>query len=159
MSDTVLNSIVRPLSGGDVDRVVAIDGIHSGQSRRHFFEKRFMAAAARPDDFVHLGAIADGSLLGFAVARILRGEFGQPDALVVLDALGVDPASRDRGLGQSLIEELFNVARHRNVRTVQSQVSWANGELLRFFQAAGFELAPRVALERAATDLVEDTES
>lgn len=159
MSDTTFNISVRPLSGGDVDRVVAIDRIHSGQSRRHFFEKRFVAAATRPDEFVHLGATAGGALQGFAVARILRGEFGQRDAIAMLDALGVDPASGDRGLGQALIEELFDVVRRRNVRTIQSQVSWASRDLMRFFQAAGFELAPRIALERAVTDLVEEAES
>lgn len=159
MSDAALNSSVRPLSGGDIERVVAIDRVHSEQARRHFFEKRFSAAEARPDEFVHLGVTAGDTLQGFAVARILRGEFGQRDAVAVLDALGVDPASRERGLGQMLIEGLFDIVRRRNVQAIHSQVSWANPDLLRFFNAASFELAPRLALERSVADLVEDIES
>jgi hypothetical protein len=36
------------------------------------------------------------------------------------------------------------------VRSLQSQVDWRDQELMRFFAAAGFSLAPRVALERPA---------
>lgn len=148
----------RPLSAADVAQVVAIDRANTGQSRQHFFEKRFAAARARPADFIHIGVSEAGSLRGFIVAHILRGEFGQKDAVAVVDAVGVAPVSREQGLGQGLMQELIAVARQRGAKSVQSQVDWKNIELLRFFNASGFALAPRLAFERAAGELPEQIE-
>lgn len=147
----------RPITVADLERVIAIDRVHTGHSRRHFFEKRFAAAKARPDDFVHIGVIADDTLRGFAIARIMHGEFGIKDAIAVVDALGVESGNREHGLGQSLMDGLVEMARQRGVSSIQSQVSWKNDDLLRFFNTAHFELAPRLALERPMTELREET--
>jgi L-amino acid N-acyltransferase YncA len=152
------NRNARPITVADLERVIAIDQVHSGHSRRHFFEKRFANAKARPDDFVHVGIAVDGLLRGFAIARILRGEFGHKDAVAVLDAVGVDPEGREHGIGQSLMEGLIKVSRQQGVRSLQSQVSWTNLDLLRFFNASRFELAPRLALERSVAELREEVD-
>ena len=149
-------SSTRPITVADLEQVIAIDKVNTGQSRRHFFEKRFAAAKARPSDFVHVGVVADNVLRGFAIARILRGEFGQKDAVAVVDALGVAPESREHGLGQSLMEGLVATARRQGAGSLQSQVDWKNVELLRFFNTSHFELAPRLALDRAVTELPEE---
>lgn len=151
-------SSTRPITVADLEQVIAIDKVNTGHSRRHFFEKRFAAAKARPSDFVHVGVVAGNALKGFAIARILRGEFGQKDAVAVLDALGVAPESREHGLGQSLVEGLVASARQQGARSVQSQVDWKSVELLRFFNTSHFQLAPRLALERAAGELPEQVD-
>lgn len=156
--ETTLSRNIRALVAADLERVIAIDRIHSGRSRRHFFEKRFATAQARPDDFVHVGVVTGDGLQGFAVARILRGEFGQKDAVAVLDAVGVDPQSREHGLGQSLMDGLVDLSRQRGVRSLQSHVSWTSLELLRFFNASNFKLAPRLDLERPVAELREDAD-
>jgi GNAT superfamily N-acetyltransferase len=148
----------RTLVAADLERVIAIDRIHSGRSRRHFFEKRFANAEASPDDFVQVGVANAEGLQGFAVARILRGEFGHKDAVAVLDAVGVDPQSREHGLGQSLMEGLVELSERRGVRSLQSQVSWTQFDLLRFFNASRFKLAPRLDLERPVAELREDVD-
>jgi GNAT superfamily N-acetyltransferase len=153
--ETTVSRNTRALVAADLERVIAIDRVHSGRSRRHFFEKRFATAQARPDDFVQVGVMTGDGLQGFAVARILRGEFGQKDAVAVLDAVGVDPQSREHGLGQSLMEGLLDVSGRRGVRALQSQVSWTNLDLLRFFNASRFKLAPRLDLERPVAELRE----
>jgi GNAT superfamily N-acetyltransferase len=153
--ETTTSRNTRALVAADLERVIAIDRVHSGRSRRHFFEKRFANAQARPDDFVQVGVMTGDGLQGFAVARILRGEFGQKDAVAVLDAVGVDPQSREHGLGQSLMEGLLDVSGRRGVRALQSQVSWTNLDLLRFFNASRFKLAPRLDLERPVAELRE----
>ncbi len=142
---------VCPLTVDDLEPVVAIDRVHSGRSRRSFFEKRFAAAQAHPDDFIHVGVSQDGALRGFATARILRGEFGRTGSIAVLDGLGVSVDSQERGVGQTLMTELINGLRRLGVQSLQSQAEWTNHQLLRFFDAAGFELAPRLALERSVT--------
>ena len=146
----------RPLRADDVERVIAVDRAYSGQSRRRFFEKRFAAAKAQPEDFIHVGVVQDGALRGYAIARVLRGEFGHKQAVAVLDAIGVDAESRERGVGQALMTELDAIMVRRNVHALKSQAEWTNLDLLRFFAAAGFELAPRLTLQRPVAALLDE---
>jgi GNAT superfamily N-acetyltransferase len=136
----------------DVERVIAIDRAHTGRSRRRFFEKRFAAAAARPQDFIPIGIHRGGALRGYAIVRILRGEFGREQAVAVLDAVGVEPHSRERGIGRALIDALIAELDRVGVRSLQSQAAWNNHELVRFFAASGFALAPRLVLERPVAE-------
>jgi hypothetical protein len=51
------------------------------------------------------------------------------------------------------------VLRRKGVQSVQSQADWTNHVLLRFFDASGFGLAPRLILERSVlTPLAEPAE-
>jgi ribosomal protein S18 acetylase RimI-like enzyme len=147
---------VRTLVNDDVERVIAIDRAHSGHARRRYFERRFAAAKAQPEDYIHVGAVRDGLLRGFAIARILRGEFGQAHVVAVLDAIGVEAESQDRGIGQSLMAALGETMQRRGVRVLQSEAEWTNHDLLRFFHAAGFKLAPRLALERSTAEPLDE---
>jgi ribosomal protein S18 acetylase RimI-like enzyme len=142
----------RTLGPADVERVIAIDRAQTGRSRRRFFEKRFAAAAARPQDFVPIGIQRGGALRGFAILRILRGEFGREQAIAVLDAIGVEPHSRERGIGRALMNELIAALDRRGVRSLQSQAAWNNHDLVRFFAASDFALAPRLVLERSVAE-------
>ncbi len=154
-----LNESVRSIDANELERVVAIDRAHTGHSRQRFFEKRFACAAAHPDDFVQIGLMRGGSLRGFAIARLLRGEFGREDVVAVLDVLGVEAESQDRGVGQTLIERLVEVLRQKGVRSLHSQAGWANHDLLRFFDATDFRLSPRMVLDRSVADpLIEPVE-
>jgi ribosomal protein S18 acetylase RimI-like enzyme len=147
-----LNHELGALSAVHLDRVVAIDRAHTGHARRRFFEKRFAAAQARPEDFIMLGVMRGGALRGFAIARVLHGEFGREEDVAVLDAVGVETESQDRGIGHTLMDELVAALRQKGMRSLQSQARWVNYDLLRFFEASGFELAPRFILERSVSD-------
>ena len=146
----------RPLTVDDAERIIAIDRAHTGHARRRFFESRLAAAAARPEDFIQVGVMCGGALRGYAIARILRGEFGRGDAIAVLDGVGVELVSQESGVGQALIEALAEGMRQRNVITVQSLVDWRNHDLTRFFGASGFELAPRLNLERSLSEPLDE---
>ena len=149
----------RTLNAGDLERVIAIDRAHAAGGRRRFFEKRFAAAAAHPDEFIHVGVMRGGSLRGFPFARLLRGEFGRAHVGAVLDVIGVDPVSRETGIGRSLLTELVARLCAAGARTLHSQAEWSDPRLTHFFAATGFRLAPRVALERSlAAPLVEQSE-
>lgn len=139
---------VRPLNGGDLDRVIAIDKAITGRSRRGFYEKRFAAMRRDPRPFVALGAVAGGAVQGFILAHILDGEFGGTRPVAMLDALGVMPDARGAGLGHALMEGLDATLRAQGVPELRSQASWTDHGLVRLFAAAGFALAPRYILER-----------
>ena len=144
-------SSLRLLVAKDIDRVIVIDRANAGRVRRHFFEKRFAAAAAHPEHFIHLGMEEGGVLCGFAFARLLRGEFGREQIAAVLDAIGVAAESRQRGIGRGLMRELVKQLQALGVRMFHSQAEWSDAELTRFLAATGFKLAPRLALERSVT--------
>ena len=114
------------------------------------------AAEERPRDFIHVGAMWGGALCGFAIARILRGEFGHEHAVAVLDAVGVEPETQECGIGHALMDELINTMREMGVRSLQSQVDWTNQDLLRFLQASDFKIAPRLALERSVAERLDE---
>ena len=99
--------------------------------------------------FVHVGVVRKGALVGFAFARILRGEFGREQATATLDAVGVEHDSREHGVGHALMDGLTKVMRQKGVQSLQSQADWTNHGLLRFFDSSGFRLAPRLVLERS----------
>src|SRR4249919_302144 len=103
---------VRPLRSTDLERVIAIDSSHVGEPRRRFFEKRLSHARQHPDDFVHIGVVRNNSLVGFALARILRGEFGREGAVAALDAVGVEYDSQARGVGRTLMSGLADLMRN-----------------------------------------------
>lgn len=153
------NNSVRPLRPADLERVIAIDSGHVGEPRRRFFEKRLAHAKQHPEDFVYVGVVSDGELVGFAFARIQRGEFGREQAIATLDAVGVERNSQEHGVGHALMDGLTAVLRQKGVRSLQSLADWTNYGLLRFFDASGFRLAPRLVLERSVlTPLTERIE-
>jgi L-amino acid N-acyltransferase YncA len=151
MNVTVANpeNTVRPLQAADLEQVIAIDYGHVGEPRRRFFEKRLAHANKHPDDFVHVGVSHNGTLAGFAFARISHGEFGREHAIATLDAVGVAHDSQEHGVGHALMDALRKALREKNVQSLQSEVEWTNYGLLRFFDTSGFRLAPRLVLERS----------
>ncbi|MCP4316155.1 MAG: GNAT family N-acetyltransferase [Hyphomicrobiales bacterium] len=137
---------VGPLTPEDLDAVVAIDQALTGASRHDFFKRRLAAALENPGDFVYVGLRIDNRLVGFALARLVDGEFGKPGASASLDAIGVDLAHQHKDIGHQLLTAIEEVLRHKGVTEFTSQVQWANQDLVGFFAHAGFELAPRIVL-------------
>jgi ribosomal protein S18 acetylase RimI-like enzyme len=153
-------SEVRRLRPADLEQVIAIDSHHFGRQRRAFFEKRLAQARKQPQDYVQVGIERNGVLAGFAFACILRGEFGRDQTNANLDAVGVLVSNREQGIGHALMDGLADALRREGVRSLQFQADWTNHALLRFFDASGFGVAPRLVLERMTTPLSEaaDTE-
>ena len=150
---------IRSIDTDDLETVLAIDRAHTKYSRRRFFEKRFAQAAAHPAQFVQIGFARGGALRGFAIAHLLRGQFGREDPVAVLDALGVELDNQSHGMGQLLIGHLLEILQQRGVRVLHSQASWNNHDLLRFFDRCGFGLSSRVVLERTVAEpLIEAVE-
>ncbi|HTW72038.1 MAG TPA: GNAT family N-acetyltransferase [Acetobacteraceae bacterium] len=145
------------LGRGDLDAVVAIDRALSGRTRYGFFARRLDHAARDPAAFVALAAACDGRFAGFILARICEGEFGAASREASLDAIGVDRApGRPHGVGRALIDNLAAELRARGIGELATQVAWTDHGLLGFFARTGFELAPRIVLERAACEPLPD---
>lgn len=155
--DTTANTI-RPLSAEDLEAVIALDTSIAGTSRRGFFEKRLKAAVERPRDYVYVGLYDGDLLVGFAMARLIDGEFGKPGARASLDAISVAPALQSHGAGHKLLAAVKEILSHKEVVELESQVGWSDRSLLGFLGDTGFKLAPRMVLRRK-TDEFETTNS
>lgn len=138
----------RAVHADDIARIIALDRAHDGQGRRGFFEKRWSAMEASPDDFAGIVAEVDGKIAGFALAHLIDGEFGGEERAAVLDAIAVDPGSRDHGVGAELMRGLVDAARRLGAQEIRTQARWDERDLVAFFARSGFALAPRVVLER-----------
>lgn len=147
MNKSITGISTRPLSENDFDAVVNIDTANSGRRRPGFFEKRLQAALAEPGYFVYIGHDHEGELKGYLLARVLEGEYGESTPVAVLDAIGVDPGSKDRGIGRQLMASFMDILRHKRIPAIHTEVDWRNTRFLNFLAAAGFQLAPKQILE------------
>jgi ribosomal protein S18 acetylase RimI-like enzyme len=153
-----MSTTIRDIAAADLERVIELDRRLTGKPRRNYHEKRMAAVTADPASFVTLTA-ADGPVLkGYAYAHILDGEFGGSGPVGVVDTIGVDPDQRNQGLGRKLMAAVEEALKKRGIKEVVSQADWTEHGITRFFQSAGFELAPRLVLERT-TDNVSDFEA
>ena len=161
MNQTMDNNLIssaeiKPLRAEDLKAVIAIDTETSGISRRGYFEKRLKAATEHPRDYVYVGLHSGGELAGFAFAKLVEGEFGQPGASASLDAIGVAPGAQGIGVGRRLLEAVEGILVHKGVERVTTQVEWADRALLHFLGDAGFALDTRMVLARSTDNLTED---
>ena len=147
------NTTVRALTGGDFERVIELDRINSGSSRRGFFEKRRQAMERNPEVFIGLAAYAGEHLVGFIMATVLNGEFGGSRRVAVLDTLNVDPDHQRSGMGHELMNELIQEVKRRDGHELRTQVEWNQPGLMDFFSGVGFSLAPRLVLERSTEEI------
>lgn len=150
------NIVIKPLTSGDLNAVIAIDKATSGTSRRGYFEKRLAAATEQPGDYIYVGLYEGGELAGFAFAKLVKGEFGQSDASASVDAIGVDPAHNGKGYGHKLLAEIESILKHKGVSVLMSQIDWNQPKVHGFFAHAGFELAPRLVLTRNTDEIIMD---
>ena len=139
---------VRALRLEDLERIVHIDQAHAAAVRRAFLGKRLAAAQERPECYFSLGVEQHGTLVGFALGRLLSGEFGQLERAAVLDAIGIDPARQEQGLGHRLLNGVISAVRAHGVRKLYSQADWTRYGLLKFFHSSGFVPSARLVLER-----------
>lgn len=146
---------LRPLEPGDVEAVVKLDRARSGRARTEFYGRRFRTLA---DDPAIVGVAAEraGGLAGFALARVLDGEFGGSAPVGVLDAVGVLPEGERQGIATALLGGVERALSARGVRELRTQVSWTEHGLAAFIGASGFRLAPRLVLERTLERPVDD---
>ena len=149
------DTMLRTLKQDDVEAVVKVDRERSGRARTEFFGRRFRTVA---DDPTAVGVAAErgGHLVGFALARVLDGEFGAAAPVGVLDAIGVLPAAERGGVATALLGGVEKALSGRGVRELRTQADWTEHGMAAFFAASGFRLSPRVVLERALERPVDD---
>jgi predicted N-acetyltransferase YhbS len=130
----------RPLTPGDLDAVVAIDGSITGRTRRGYFERRLAMALREPKLHAQFAVDEGGRLAGYVLGRVLEGEFGRNEPAMRLEVIGVRPEARGRGIGPALEQALEGGARHRGLKEMRTGASWRDHAMLGFLDTAGYRL-------------------
>jgi ribosomal protein S18 acetylase RimI-like enzyme len=140
---------VRTLAESDLDAIVRIDAHALGRARKDFYRDKVSAALRDSRLRASLMAEIDGLVVGFLMAKLHYGEFGQPEPIAVIDALGVHPDFRGRKVGKALLRQFVMNLEALGVERIRTEVRWDDGDLVGFFAREGFAPAPFLVLEKA----------
>jgi predicted N-acetyltransferase YhbS len=139
---------VRSMRRDDLEPIAAIDRHLSGRDRRAYLEQKLDEALDHSDVRVSLVAELDGQVVGFVMARVDLGAYGEVAPVGVLDTLGVDPGFSGQSVGRALISQLAVNLGALRVERMRSVIGWNDTALIGFLAALGFAPASRLALAR-----------
>jgi ribosomal protein S18 acetylase RimI-like enzyme len=132
---------IRALRPEDLDAVVAIDRAIEKRSRRDYVQRRLQAALREPSRHAQLAAVDQESLVGYLLARVLRGEFGRRRPALRIELVGVRADQQGQGVGRLLLDALSTYARRKGLVELRTAADWRDHRMLRWFDATAFMLA------------------
>jgi len=138
---------VRAMKADDLRTLIGIDRRIVGRDRTAYFERKLAEAMQESDVRVSLVAELDGRPVGFIMARVDLGEFGRVEPTAVMDAIGVDPDYRDRGIGNALLSQLIVNLRTLRVERIRTEVDWGDQELLSYLERFDFAPSQQLCLD------------
>jgi len=142
---------VRSLSSDDIPDIVRIDQRVMDRIRRRYIEHMVGEALKDSDVRVSLTARVDGVVAGYVAARTDYGDFGRPEPVAVLDAIGVDPDYAHQYVGTALLSQLFVNLEALHIERVETIVESENFQLLGFLYKLGFETSQRLNFVKFVT--------
>lgn len=144
---------VRPIRPGDVEAIIQLDSLISGEKKAGFW-RGMLGAYLSPEsetpsnlspDLCQV-AEADHQVVGFMVGDVQSYQFGVPRCGRIV-TIGVHPEHRRREVGTRLLEAMFDVFRKFRVPLIQCLVR-PNDPLRSFFSAGGFREVEFLAMEK-----------
>jgi len=138
---------IRVMRPKDLPDIVGIDKKVLGKERREYWENK-LERSRRDSPITPLVAEVDGRVVGFIIGSASWWEYGVPDNIGWVDTIGVDPDFQRKGVAKALMEELVTNLKMIDVEMVYTMVNWREGELLRFFDAMGFEKGDMINLKK-----------
>lgn len=140
---------IRLMKAGDFDAVVEIDEKVLKASRPDYYKLKF-ERLVHSEDYVPTSLVAeeDGTVVGFVMGELYRGEYGIDREKATLDTIGVDPGHQHTGIGERLINEFMDHLKRLGVQKVNTLVHWNDPQLIRFFSSNHFIPSRTINLER-----------
>ncbi|CAG0927081.1 MAG: GNAT family N-acetyltransferase [Rhodocyclaceae bacterium] len=139
---------VRMIRGNDLDSVVAIDKLITGQERREYYQRKLeQAVDNRQNVNASLAAEVGGKMVGFMMGDVFFGEYGIPDASATVDTIGVHPEFQKHGVASELMDQFLMNMKAANVKKIYTLVNWNDFALEGFFARHKFQPSKRISLE------------
>ena len=142
---------IRLMRADDFDAVVEIDRKVLNSSRPDYYKLKF-ERLVQSEDYVPTSLVAeekDGTVVGFIMGELFRGEYGIDREKAKLDTIGVDPDHQHKGIGVRLINEFMDHLKTLGVQKINTLVYWNDPQLIPFFSANHFSPSTTINLERS----------
>jgi ribosomal protein S18 acetylase RimI-like enzyme len=139
---------VRAMRPQDLPPILRIDREITGRNRTAYIEGKLGEAMMDSAIRVSLTARLDDTIVGFLMARADLGDFGRTEPVAVLDTIGVDPVYGHRGVGHTLLSQLFVNLGALRIDRVETVVTLAELPLAGFLHKTGFTRSRRLAFVR-----------
>jgi ribosomal protein S18 acetylase RimI-like enzyme len=146
MIDKSAMPIIRAMTIKDLQSIAEIDTKVLGLKRPGYWEVK-LALVEKRSSMSSLVAELDGKVVGFIIGDASGWEYGIPDTVGWIDTIGVHPDYQRRGIAKMLMTEMINNLKKVGVTTINTFVSWRDWELLKFFDANGFQRGSMMNLE------------
>src|SRR5437870_9905119 len=138
---------IRAMTELDIESITQIDERVTGTYRPEVWEDRAAYYIRRDPDSSQVAEV-DGTVVGFMMGEVRGGEFGMNEPTGWVEFFGVDPSSRERGVGRRLIEALLGHFRAKGAHVARTMVATQDKDIAAFIAAMGFKPAPLSALEK-----------
>lgn len=139
---------IRSMTAADLPAIIALDRRITGRDRSPYYRRKIAETLAESGVRVSLVAQEGDQTLGFLMARVDFGEFGETSPEAVIDTIGVDPAQAGRKVGTALLSQLLANLAVLHVERVRTEVAWDNFSLLGFLRRCGFKPSQRLSFAR-----------
>ncbi len=139
---------VRAMRPEDLPQILRIDREITGRDRSAYIQGKLGEAMDDSAIRVSLTARLDDTIVGFLMARADLGDFGRTEPVAVLDTIGVDPAYGKRGVGHTMVSQLFGNLEALRIDHVETAVHPTETALLAFMLDTGFVRSQRLAFSR-----------
>jgi ribosomal protein S18 acetylase RimI-like enzyme len=139
------------MKADDFDAVVGIDEKVLKAPRPEYYEMKF-EKLFKSKDYLPVSLVAeetDGTVVGFVMGEIYRGEYGIFQEEATLDTIGVDPSCQHKGIGEQLLNEFMDHLGKLGVQKINTLVAWNDSKLIHFFSANRFIPSKTINLERS----------
>jgi ribosomal protein S18 acetylase RimI-like enzyme len=139
---------VRKLRADDLDDVVRIDALHTGQRKPEYWQRVFrdFFDGERDELRVGLAAEAAGVVQGYLLGEVRAFEFGS-EACGWVFGVGVDRSNLRSGVASSLLAEACRQFAQNGITRVRTMVRRNDVPVLSFFRSNGFVGGSFVQLE------------
>ena len=139
---------VRELRANDLDDVVRIDALHTGQRKPEYWQRVFrdFFNGEREELRVGLAAEENGVVQGYLLGEVRAFEFGS-EACGWVFAIGVDQRNLRTGVASSLLAEACGQFGRAGITQVRTMVRRNDVPVLSFFRSNGFVGGSFVQLE------------
>ena len=126
---------IRPMEPGDLDAILQIDRKISGSRRAITYGINEVIGGQFDLSFV---SESGDEIIGFIMASVRYVPESVTEACVI-QILGVDPDYWRRGIASTLIKELLNTARSKEIKMVRIMVDQQDKQLHSLFEYMGFQ--------------------
>jgi ribosomal protein S18 acetylase RimI-like enzyme len=142
---------IRLMQSEDFDAVVGIDEKVLKTPRPEYYDMKF-EKLFKSRDYLPASLVAEdqnGTVVGFVMGEIYRGEYGIFQEEATLDTIGIDPSCQHQGIGKQLLNEFINHLKKLGVKKINTLVAWNDSKLIHFFSANHFSPSKTINLERS----------